>query len=99
MNLEKDYEKESIGLANINQENTSKKEHSVSEFIYNSPQAMEARQLQELADNSPDAIEARRMQEVADKSSESIELFQDPLQDGAGWISDNPRISRGWRNY
>jgi hypothetical protein len=92
MGLEKDYEKESTGLTNINQESTSKNENDASGFVDNSPEAIEARKLQEAADNSTDAIEARRMQEVADSSSESIEMFQDPLQDGGGWIIDNREL-------
>ena len=67
MSLDKDYEKESTGLTSFNQESTSKNEKDVSDFVDNSPEAMEATKLQESADNSPDAMQARRMQEVVDK--------------------------------
>lgn len=71
MSLEKDYKKEDTGITNINQENRSTSNNYLSEFVDNSPEALEARRLQTMADNSPDSIEARRMQEIADKSINS----------------------------
>jgi hypothetical protein len=77
MSLDKDYEKESTGLTSFNQESTNKNEKDVSDFVDNSPDAIEAGKLQESADNSPDALEARRMQEVADK--DGIETLQQKI--------------------
>ncbi|BDS14998.1 hypothetical protein [Aureispira anguillae] len=43
MGLEKDYEKENTGLTNLNQGYTSYSENDLSEFVDNSPEAIEAR--------------------------------------------------------
>ncbi|OED34791.1 hypothetical protein AB832_06830 [Flavobacteriaceae bacterium (ex Bugula neritina AB1)] len=82
MGLEKDYEKESTGLTNFNQEDTSSNENTLSEFVDNSPEAIEARRLQELADKSSSSEILGKVNQILTSASQEISKVEPKKQFG-----------------
>lgn len=70
MGLEKDYEKESTGLTNFNQESTS--ENDASGFVDNSPEAIEARKMQEIADSSDNSNIGIKVEQILSTANQEI---------------------------
>lgn len=95
MGLEKDYEKENTGLTNLNQGYTSYSENDLSEFVDNSPEAIEARRMQELADKDGSSQILTKVNQILTTANQEILKIKQNKQ----FDNSKQKTSQGESNY